>query len=125
MPTVSEDRDAIRDLYARYGHAIDSGAAEQWADLFTGDAEFGTGLGDPLAGREGLVAFAASLPPGSLHHMTTDLAIDVDGDRATVQSSVLVTSKGTVVVAGRSVDDLQRVDGQWRIARRMFTADAS
>jgi uncharacterized protein (TIGR02246 family) len=125
MPTLAEDRDQIRDLYARYCHTIDSGAADAWAASFTDDGEFLAGAGDPIIGRDALRAFAAALPAGSMHHMVTDLAIDVAGANATCQSSVLVTSKGAIVVTGRSVDELHRVEGSWRIARRAFTIDAT
>lgn len=118
--TLAEDRDAIRDLYARYCHDIDSGAAASWADAFTDDATFDAGFGEPLVGRDALLAFASGLAPGSVHHMVLNEAIDVDGDTATCRSSVLVISGGAVVAAGRSDDVLRRVDGRWRIAERVF-----
>jgi len=124
VPTLAEDRDAIRDLFARYCHYVDSGAAEEWAATFTDDGEFLTGGGDPLVGTEALKAFAAALPRGALHHMVVNEVIDVDGDQATCRSSVLVTSSGAIAVTGRSEDELRRVDGSWRIARRTFTMDA-
>ena len=124
MTTLAEDRDAIRDLYARYCHCVDGGAAEEWAQLFTDDGRFLTG-GDPLVGREALRAFAAALPAGTMHHLVTDLAIDVEGDRAACRSSVLVMANGAIMIAGRSSDELQRVDGSWRIANRDFVADAT
>jgi uncharacterized protein (TIGR02246 family) len=122
MPTLAEDRDAIRDLFARYCLYVDTGAVEEWAATFTEDGEFTTGQGT-LVGQEDLKSFAASLPPGGLHHMTMNETILVDGDTATCQASVFVTTKGTVVTTGRSLDELRRVDGSWRIARRTYTAD--
>jgi hypothetical protein len=123
MPTPAEDRDAIRDLYARYCIYVDTGAVDEWAATFTDDGEFNTGQ-DTLVGQEALKSFAAALPAGVLHHMTMNEAIQVDGDAATCQASVFVTTKGTVVTTGRSLDELRRVDGSWRIARRIYTADA-
>jgi uncharacterized protein (TIGR02246 family) len=122
MPTPAEDRDAIRDLFARYCLYVDTGAVEEWAATFTDDGEFMTGQ-DTLVGREALKSFAAALPAGMLHHMVMNQAIDVDGDAATCRASVFVTTKGTVVTTGRSLDELRRVDGSWRIARRIYTAD--
>ena len=122
MPSLAEDRDAIRDLFARYCLYVDTGAAEEWAATFTDDGEFVVG-DDPLVGREALTAFAASLPAGALHHMVMNQAIDVDGDTAISRSSVFVTSKGAVVTTGRSEDKLRRVDGSWRIAHRVYVAD--
>jgi hypothetical protein len=123
MPTATEDRDAIRDLYARYCLFVDTGAADEWAATFTVDAQFLSG-GDPVVGREALKAFASSLPSGMLHHMVVNEAIDIEGDSAEYRSSVLVLSKGAIVTTGRTRDELQRVDGSWRIARRVFTPDA-
>ena len=122
MPTLAEDRDAIRDLFARYCLYFDTGAVEEWAATFTEDGEFMTGR-DTLVGSDALKSFAAALPAGGLHHMTMNETIQVDGDTATCQASVFVTTKGTVVTTGRSLDELRRVDGSWRIARRTYTPD--
>ena len=124
MTSRVEDRDAIRDLYARYCWNIDSGAADAWADCFIEDGRFIVGGGHELAGREALRAFADSLANGSLHHMVMNEAIDVNGDTATYRSSVLVLSNGTIVTTGRSEDTLTRVEGVWKIAHRNFTPDA-
>lgn len=123
MTTITEDRDAIRDLYARYCYYIDSGHAEEWAATFTKDADFFTGIGDPLVGQEALRTFASSIPAGTLHHMVADAIIDVEGDRASCRSSVVVTSKGAIITTGRSLDELHRVDGSWRIAHRHYEPD--
>jgi uncharacterized protein (TIGR02246 family) len=122
MPTLAEDRDAIRDLFARYCLYVDTGAADEWAATFTDDGEFRAG-GDPLVGRDALKAFAASLASGTLHHMVLNEVIDIDGDTATCRSSVFVTSKGAVVTTGRSEDELRRVNGSWCIARRAYEPD--
>jgi uncharacterized protein (TIGR02246 family) len=123
MTNTAVDRDAIRDLYARYCWNVDTGAADDWADCFTEDGEFIVGVGDPLVGREALLAFARSLPSGVLHHMVMNEAIDVDGDAAACRSSVLVLSNGAIVTTGRSEDVLRRVEGSWKIAHRNFTPD--
>jgi SnoaL-like protein len=106
MTSLAEDRDAIRDLFARYCLYVDSGAAQEWAATFTEDG-----------------VFVVSLPAGALHHMVINEAIDVDGDTAVSRSSVFVTSKGAVVTTGRSEDELRRIDGTWRIAHRTYVAD--
>jgi hypothetical protein len=124
MPTLAEDRDAIRDLFARYCLYVDTGAAGDWAATFTDDGEFLAG-GDPVTGHAALKSFAASIPSGTLHHMVINEAIDIDGDIARCRSSVLVTSKGAVVTTGRSEDELRRINGSWRIARRTYAPDPS
>jgi hypothetical protein len=121
MPTLNEDRDAIRDLFARYCLYVDSGATTEWASMFTDDGEFLVG-DRTLVGQAALASFASSLTPGGLHHMVVNEAIDVEGDTAVCRASVLVISNG-VVNTGRSHDELRRIDGSWRIARRTYTPD--
>ena len=65
MPTITEDRDAIRDVFARYCQYIDAARGDEWATLFTEDAEFDHRMGDPVVGRDALVGDAArSRRPG-------------------------------------------------------------
>ncbi|MGY1741669.1 MULTISPECIES: SgcJ/EcaC family oxidoreductase [unclassified Blastococcus] len=125
VPTLADDRDAIRDVYARYVHALDTGAAATFAAFYTDDGVFvggGTG-GDDVVGRAALEAFAAGLVPGSVHRLSANHLIDVEGDTAVCRSSIVVLSGTAVVSAGRVTDELRRVDGAWRIARRTFTPD--
>lgn len=127
MPTLADDRDAIRDVYARYVHSLDTGNAATFASLYTDDGVFvggGTG-GDDVVGRAALEAFAAGLAPGSVHRLSLNHLIDVDGDTAVCRSSIVVLAGTAVVSVGRVTDRLCRVDGAWRIARRTFTPDGS
>jgi uncharacterized protein (TIGR02246 family) len=125
VPSLADDRDAIRDVYARYVTALDNGEAATFAGLYTDDGVFvggGTG-GDDVVGRDALEEFAAGLRPGSVHRLSLNHAIDVDGDAAVCRSSIVVLAGVAVVSAGRVHDELRRVDGAWRIARRTFTPD--
>jgi len=98
VATLSDDRDEIRDLYARYCLLLDAGAAAGFAALYTDDGEFHGG-GDHVVGRRALEEYATRLaadaPPGTLHRFVANLVIDVD------------------------------VDGSWRIARRDYIADGA
>jgi uncharacterized protein (TIGR02246 family) len=125
MPTLSEDREAIRDLFARYALYVDSGRGDEFAGLFTEDGRFDTGVGDPLVGRDALRSFCVSVGGGSMHHMFMDQVIDIDGDTATCEASSIVTNKGQIMLVARTHDVLRRVDGQWQIADRSYTADPS
>ena len=123
MPTLTEDREAIRDLFARYALYIDSGRAEEFANLFTEDGRFDTKMGDPVVGRDALREFAGSVPAGMMHHMFTDHVIDIDTDSAHCEMSSIVTSKGQIMMVAHTHDDLRRVDGEWKIADRTYTTD--
>ncbi len=122
VPTISEDRDEIRDLLSRYCLYFDEGAAAEWARLYCDDGEF-IGSGQHLKGREAITALLAGLAPSTVHRVTVNHVIDVDGDRARCRSSVLLLEGGVIVSSGRVLDELARVDGTWRIARRTFTSD--
>ena len=78
MASTSEDRDEIRDLFARYCVHMDAGEAAEWAALFTEDGVFDMGTG-PIVGREALAVFAGSIG-GSMHHMVMNEVIDVGVD---------------------------------------------
>ena len=122
MATISEDRDEIRDLYARYCLYFDRGAAAEWAAIYTEDGEF-VGSGQHVRGRQALEDFLATLPASTRHRITCNHVIDIDHDRAVCTSSVLLLDGGAIVSSGRAVDELQRVDGRWHIARRLFDPD--
>ncbi len=80
------DRVMIADLLARYVWAADYGSAQEWADLFTADGSFGSANGKlRVIGRARLIEFLTDLQRTvpHLHHVSTSLKIELDGDRAT------------------------------------------
>jgi ketosteroid isomerase-like protein len=128
MPTVAEDRDAIRDLFARYASDIDAGAdrAEAWSLHYAEDGRFDPGGGmEPVAGREALRAYCLTMPTSGVRHALANLVIDVAGDVATCEAIVIVIVKGRIVSTGVAQDELHRIDGRWQIVRRVFTPDPS
>lgn len=85
------DRVMITDLLARYVWAADYGKPEDWADLFVPDGIFGAVKGGlRVVGRERLIEFITDLQRTvpHLHHVTTSLKIELDGDRATGKSQL-------------------------------------
>jgi uncharacterized protein (TIGR02246 family) len=89
VPTLAEDRDAIRDLFARYCVYIDAARGPDYASLFTEDGTFDIRMGDPVVGRQALAAMVEQSPPGFTHHMITNMIIEVDGDDATCDASAM------------------------------------
>jgi uncharacterized protein (TIGR02246 family) len=122
MASDAEDRDAIRDLLARYCLYIDTGAVDEWVEVFTDDGRFEAD-GDPVVGRDALRAFGSGLNSGSMHRMVTNEVIEIDGDTAECRSSILITADRSTVMTGRVHDQLRRIDGHWHIAHRRFTPD--
>lgn len=122
-----EDREAIRDLIARYGPLADSGDAAGAAALFTVDGVYAVaGFGE----ARGRAAIAAMLE-GKTHraliadgcaHVLGPVAIELDGDRATAvgHSVVCRHTGGTFEVHRVAANrwELVRTEAGWRAARR-------
>jgi hypothetical protein len=123
VSTLSEDREAIRDLYARYTLYLRIGAVDEWILLFTDDPEF-TGGGPDIVGRSALEENGRVWATQPVHRMIGSHVIDVDGDTAHCRASVVVYSGFAIVSVGSTSDELRRVDGSWRIHRRSYTPDA-
>lgn len=123
------DHLAIRELTARYNRAFDDVDSEAWADTFTADGVMEYSGGEPIVGRDALVALSQGTGYGYVH-ITTDPIIDVDGDRATQECTVIVASRskdrGPVAVSttGRYSDELVRTPDGWRFKKRTAMLDA-
>jgi len=125
MPSLADDKEAIRENLARYIAVADLGgpAAEEWAAFFTDDAEFRQQGADAVVGRDALVEFGRTMPATGVRHMISDHVIEVDGDEATCVATVALFIGGKFFGTGRASDELRRVDGRWRIASRSFAPD--
>jgi uncharacterized protein (TIGR02246 family) len=130
MALSAEDQLAIRDLAARYNHAIDGGDGVAYADTFVDDGVLDAGE-LVLEGRPALEEFATSFA-GSVQaprHIATSLVIDGEGDHAELRAYVqLFAMVGQpphheVTASGTYTDSLVRVDGSWRFVRRTFNRD--
>jgi len=134
----AKDRAEIEKLMWDYARALDSGNAEAYAAVYTADGAFGDTKGrdalkkminDLNKSREERKAKGEAVS-GTLH-MTTNHYIEfVDRDHARIHSYWLTafvpppTAPGAarpelrVPYTGRSVDDLERVNGKWLIKVR-------
>ncbi len=119
------DRVMITDLLARYVWAIDYGAAEDYADVFTPDGVFEAAGGAPrVVGRERIMEFAKDLyrTVPHLHHVTTSILIELDGDRATGKSQLNeFMSRPEAIypnLHGWYEDEYVFTDGRWLIKTR-------
>jgi uncharacterized protein (TIGR02246 family) len=137
MGMTALDYEEIRQLLARYNMAIDGGDADGWARCFTPDGVFeciGLPDGHPFAGRfEGadeLAAFATKsfeLTEGRGRHWNNNLAIQGDGEWATMRCYlvVLTTGKPGAIQGATGIyeDRLVKRDGRWLFAERHVTTD--
>jgi hypothetical protein len=111
----------------RYCRAIDRAQYDDLRACYHPDAT--DHHGDFFGGVEEFVAYARSARPRyeSSMHFVGNLNVEIDGDRARVESYVLAFCRFAPeqdkptrdnVVALRYVDDVTRVDGEWRILHR-------
>jgi hypothetical protein len=126
MTTVFEEKDAIRELGARYCFLIDGARYDEWANLFAEDGQFAVAGMFEHAGRTAIRSFTASIPldakgrPGFKHCVLNQI-IDVDGDSASGECYFLLLRDGkplSVDIAGRYVDRLVKRGGRWLFASR-------
>jgi uncharacterized protein (TIGR02246 family) len=115
----------IRRLLAEYCHAYDDGRADDFAALFTEDAEFrvfGTTRNGRREIRDTIGRQQPGMPPGQ--HVTYNSVIDVDPDGETARAStdflyLRKEANGHVITAaGRYHDRLVRNADRWRFGRR-------
>jgi len=134
----AQDRVAIEKLMWRYVRALDSFKAEEYAATYTPDGQFGSGA-SATKGREALVKMITDLKkrnseneaktgqkPAPMYHVLANSYLEFsDKDHAhmeaywmTVFGAAGQTNPARVAAAGREVDELVRVNGQWLIKLR-------
>ena len=130
MPTVLEEKDAIRELLAAYCFHFDNGEFDPWLQLFTPDGVFDLGARGRVAGQAALRQFLHGIPLTDglpmMRHCVMNSIVQVDGDHATARSYVVVVHGGPTVgitLAGRYEDRLVKRDGAWRFAERVVHFD--
>jgi hypothetical protein len=130
MPSVLEEKDAIRELMARYCFHFDNGEFDAWVQLFTEDGAFDLGERGRFTGHAALRNFLKAIPLTNglpmMRHCVMNSIVAVDGDRATAQCYVIVIRDGEQLglsIAGRYEDQLSRVSGTWRFKERTVHFD--
>lgn len=125
-----EAKDAIRELVARYGVAIDDRDLDGIAALFTRDGAFRSKDGILNAiGRDAVMdqfraRFAALGPTNHFTHEHIITLDETDGAKATglVTSHAEVWRDGVAMIAALRYQDLYRVEGgRWRFADRRLS----
>ncbi len=126
-----EDIMAIHQLFIDYGHALDAGDFDAYADLFAEDGEVLLGPMGRARGREEIKALmtkALSGGVGSSFHIISSPQVQLDGDRASSQVMWSVVSRddngrASLTMIGHHRDDLVRENGRWKFARRRGFVD--
>ena len=129
MPLSAEDVIEIEQLICRYNFAFDRGDAKAFAACFTSDGSFHLAGEEQARGRDGLVAFAESLPAsGQLRRVVTSVLADGREGVASNQCYCTVFSSGpgsgiNVLAQGIYSDRLARNADGWRFTERRFDPD--
>jgi uncharacterized protein (TIGR02246 family) len=121
-----EDRIAIRELHDTYADAGFRGEMEQWLGCFVDDCTWVTPYGE-MRGKEQLKATWDQIFSnlGALGFFTVMGGVEVNGDTATDRAyirEVFLARDGSIEkLVGSYVDQLVRVDGAWKFARREYS----
>jgi uncharacterized protein (TIGR02246 family) len=121
------DKLAIQELCSRYCHTNDSQDSEGWARCFTPDGAFEFD-GSVVRGHDALREYAeAHARVMRCRHMTLNHLYQVDGNKATGQSTTVVTlaTEGGYKIFGQGKyqDRLLKQDGKWRFVHRCVNTD--
>ena len=124
---MSSDHDAIRELLARHAQLTDDGKVDERVALYAEHGAFQMGDKRSEGHEELRHAFAAS--GSGAKHITSNTVIELEGDRATVQTDFVVfkaTPEGiTALATGRYQDQMIRQDGRWCFAERVLVLQSS
>ncbi|HWV87630.1 MAG TPA: nuclear transport factor 2 family protein [Capillimicrobium sp.] len=116
------DREAIRDLLARYPQAFDDRDWAAWEEIWTDDVVWVVD-GTEIVGLPAVREFMVNCLPhdyGS-KHLCGNPVIDLgeDGTTAHARTDVVwIAANYENTIVARYVDDLVKRDGRWRISRR-------
>jgi uncharacterized protein (TIGR02246 family) len=131
----ARDRAQIEELMWRYARALDTGDAEGYAALYTPDGQFSAGA-TATKGREALKKMIAGTPqpqgaqpaaprPKMYHTSANHQVVFIDKDHARIDAYHITMVAGSgretpprVAGVGRSIDEFERVNGQWLIKSR-------
>lgn len=124
-----EDQLAIERILVDYAAFLDGRDYASYAALFAPDGEWVNGGGShkgQAAIRQMLesVMGPAGTPNRANYHIITNPRVDLDGDRATATSRYLFVMRGangqpSPSLAGVYHDELVRLNGAWKIKRRV------
>jgi uncharacterized protein (TIGR02246 family) len=127
MTSTADEKDAIRELMARYCHALDACRFSEVASLFAEDGEWTTTYGS-ACGRaqiESLLASVVPKPgegPQRKHYITNMIVTLASEDRASARSDYLVIreSQGGLipVMGGTYLDIFVKREGGWQFVRK-------
>ena len=122
MPSVIEEKDAIREVLGEYCFRLDDSRLDEMAALFTELGTWETAFGK-ATGRQAIAELARSLrtrvaePLPRAVHLVTNIVIALDGEQATVRSNWMVmqnSPEGPRIGSGGAYhDEIVKEGGRW------------
>ena len=131
MTDAAHDRFAILEVGHSFDFTIDGGDFDAHTALFTEDFTFESDYGDHdsvESYREWVEGFHSQMKEkGGTRHVMSNPVVMLDGDEAEVEAYLVIYSQGDGSVLGTAVtrDRMRRVDGTWKIAKRVLRVDAN
>jgi 3-phenylpropionate/cinnamic acid dioxygenase small subunit len=116
-----EDREKVRELFARFCHSIDEGRYDEWVGTFTPDGVFDSPVAGRHAGRDGLLKFTGALAASDMgnvkqRHLVTNLSISLEDDHGSAHCNleVWVTRGGvtSLLLVGGYKTQLRKIAGE-------------
>ncbi|MDR7303977.1 nuclear transport factor 2 family protein [Haloactinomyces albus] len=133
--TPASTRTEIENTLNRYALGYDDGDLAMVKDTFTPEAVLslrvaGGDLIGPFEGRDAILTMmrdAAHSQNDQRRHVTSNIIIDADDDRATSMSYLTIFSaqNGTLTAlsTGKYEDELVRTEGGWKLSKRHIALD--
>ena len=126
-----EDREQIRELYARYAYTVDLGRYHDWVQCFTDDGVFDSPLFGQHKGPQGLLKFTAlykeSQGGAQVRHVMSNVTFTINGEHATGGCYLTYyhskNGKSELAAVGGYNDKLLKVDGKWLFEYRKVFID--
>ncbi len=119
------DKAAIAEVLVSYCRAVDRADIDLLQACYHADATEDHGGTFSGAAADYIASIAAVLPRSKMTHTTSNIAIDLHGDTARVESHILAFArlkkdgeKFDCLTLARAIDRFERRDGVWRIAAR-------
>jgi 3-phenylpropionate/cinnamic acid dioxygenase small subunit len=123
------DEAEIRRTLAEFGQYLDERRFDEWSQLFAEDAIFMR-----LQRRDAIRSFMlgeelATMPELFRKHVTSNLVIKLEGDRAHVESDLVLFERlgggPWILRFGKYIDDMVRDVDRWRIQERQLSWTAN
>ena len=127
MISAADEKDAIRELMARYCHALDACRFGEVASLFADDGEWTTTYAKASGRMQIEILLASVVPkpgegPQRKHYITNIIVTLAGEDRANARSDYLVIREspgGLIpVMGGTYLDNFVKREGEWKFLRK-------